>query len=114
VSGGVKCQAWVLGLLECAIASKLIRRGTGWGGTITLQSRTGMESTPPSDTGKDPMFKINGELLHGGQGKNNKIVNINCNHNQPGGTRCAIVYVQRFVGAKSTTAGGNGGSHPRG
>jgi hypothetical protein len=30
------------------------------------------------------MFKLNGELLHGGQGKDNAIVNVNCNHNPTG------------------------------
>ncbi len=85
MSGGVKCQARVLGPMECAITSKLIRHGTGWGETVTLQARAGMESMPPNNAGEDPMFKFNGELLHGGQGKNNKLVNINCNHDQPGG-----------------------------
>jgi hypothetical protein len=30
------------------------------------------------------MFKLNGELLHGGQGKDNTIVTVNCNHNPAG------------------------------
>ncbi len=85
MSRGVKCQARVLDPLDCAIAIKLIRRSTGWGETVTSQTRAGTESTPPNNTGKDPTFKLNGELLHGGQGKNNKLVNIDCNYNQPGG-----------------------------
>ncbi len=70
-SGGVKHQARVLGLLECAIASKLIQRSTGLGDRVTSQTRAGMESMPPKDTGEDPTFKLNGELLHGEQGKDN-------------------------------------------
>jgi hypothetical protein len=85
VSGGVKHEALVLGLLECASASRVIQRSTYLGDMVTLQKRAGMASMPPNGMGKDPMFKLNGELLHGGQGKDNKLINIDCNHNQPGG-----------------------------
>jgi hypothetical protein len=85
VSGGVKCQARVLSPLECAIISKLIRCSTCLVDGVTLQTRAGTESTPPNDMDKDPTFKLNGEFLHGGQGKDSKLINIDCNHNILGG-----------------------------
>ncbi len=85
MSGGVKCQARVLSPLECAITSKLIQCSTCLVDRVTLQTRAGTESMPPNNMGKDPTFKLNGELLHGGQGKDNKLINIDCNHDIPGG-----------------------------
>ena len=84
VSGGVKCQAQVFSPLDCAIASKLIRHGTGRGDKKTLMSLMWAEVTPSPDTEEDQTFKLNGELLHGGKGKDNTLVNIACNHDTMG------------------------------
>jgi hypothetical protein len=84
VSGGMKRQAQVLDPLECAITSKLIRHSTGRGNKKISTSVMGADITPPNDTGYDQTFKLNGELLHGGKGKDNTLVNIDCNHNTMG------------------------------
>ncbi len=94
----MKHQALVLGLLECASASRVIRRSTYLGDMVTLQTRAGTASTPPNGMGKDPMFKLNGELLHGGQGKDNKLINIDCNHNQPGGLNVQLCMTDGLEG----------------
>jgi hypothetical protein len=44
----------------------------------------GATVTPPNNTGEDLMFKFKGELLHGGQGKDNALVNIDCIHDPMG------------------------------
>ena len=84
VSGGVRRQARVLSPLECDITNKLIRHGTDRDDTKPTTSAMGAELMPSPDTAEDQTFKLNGELLHGGQGKDNTLVNIACNHDIAG------------------------------
>jgi hypothetical protein len=84
VSGEVKQHVCVLGPLDCKIASKLARRSTCLVDAVTAPSGAGAQSQPPRKKEGNWTFKLNGELLHGGQGKDNTIVNINCNHNPTG------------------------------
>jgi hypothetical protein len=51
---------------------------------VTTQPRMGGDVTPPNNTGKAPAFKLSNELLHGGKGKDEILVNVNCNHNPTG------------------------------
>ena len=44
----------------------------------------GAEVTPSPDMAEDQTFKLNGEVLHGGQSKDNTLVNIACNHDARG------------------------------
>jgi hypothetical protein len=67
-------QARVLGPLECDIASKLIRRSTHIGKEATSTQR-GTTKPPEGSTATKPDFKLKGELLYEGQGKDNMIVN---------------------------------------
>jgi hypothetical protein len=64
-----KRQAKVPGPLECAIANKLIQSSAGLVYTDTTQKKMGENVTPPKNKGKDTAFKLSGELLHGGKGK---------------------------------------------
>ena len=80
MSGGVRCQAQVLGPLECTIDNKLIRHGTDRDNRKQMTSAMGAEVTPSPNTVEDQTFKLHGELLHGGQGKDNTLVNFACNH----------------------------------
>ncbi len=78
MSGSVKRQAKVkvLGPLECAIARKMIWRSTCLGGTVTRQPGMGGDITPPNSTSEASTFKLTCKLLHGGQGKDNTLVNL--------------------------------------
>ncbi len=69
LSGSGKRQAKVLGQLECAIAHKLIWSSAGLVDIDTTQKKMGGNVTPPDNKGKDTAFKLSGELLHGGKGK---------------------------------------------
>jgi hypothetical protein len=66
-------QAWVLGPLECEVTSKLIR----WNTHIRKEATTMQRGTtrPPEGTAMKPEFKLKGELLYEGQGKDDMIVN---------------------------------------
>ena len=68
-SGGVRHQAQVLGPLECAIADKLTRNDTDRDKRNPTTSAMGAEVTTTPHTVEDQTFKLNGELLHGRQGK---------------------------------------------
>ena len=67
-------QAQVLGLLECKVASKLIRGSTHIGREAATMQR-GPTRPPEGGTAKKPEFRLKGELLYEGQGKDNTIVN---------------------------------------
>jgi hypothetical protein len=73
VRGGMTQQACVLGPLECKVASKLIWQKTH----IRKEAATTQRGTtrPPEGTATKPEFKLKGELLYEGQGKDNMIVN---------------------------------------
>ena len=76
--GDVRRQAQVLGPLECAIADKLTRHTQEEGkGNPAL---TAMEKAVLAPTQKElnNTFKLNGELLHGGQGKNHTHIHVSC------------------------------------
>ena len=74
----------VLGPLECPTANKLTRHDTDRDKRKPTTSATGAEvSTSPHMT-EDQKFTINGELLHGGQRKNNTLVHFACDHNKAG------------------------------
>jgi hypothetical protein len=74
---GEKQQARVLGSLDYAIAKKLARRGQDMGDTThTKVAERGLE--PTRDTGTTTPFKLSGESLYGGQGKDNSLVTPNC------------------------------------
>jgi hypothetical protein len=81
VSGEVKQHVRVLGPLDCKIATKLARRSTCLVDAVTAPSGAGAQSQPPCEKEGDLTFKLNGELLHGGQDKDNTIVNVNCTYN---------------------------------
>jgi hypothetical protein len=76
VRGGMTQQAQVLGPLECKVASKLIRQSTHIGKEAATTQRG---TTRPLEGGTvmKPDFKLKGELLYEGQGKDNTIVNNN-------------------------------------
>ena len=79
---GIRRQAQVLGPLECTIANKLTRHGTERGKVKPPTSVMGAEvsKSPQTETEGGHKFKINGELLHGGHGKDNKLVHFACDH----------------------------------
>jgi hypothetical protein len=79
-NGGIRRQAQVLGPLECAIADKLTRHGTERGKVKPPTSAMGAEVLKSPQTEGDHKFEINGELLHGGQGKDNTLVHFACDH----------------------------------
>ena len=81
VSGGFRRQAQVLGSLKCTIADKLIRHGTDRDNRKPTTSAMGAEVMPSPHMAEDQTFKLNGELLHGGQGKDNTLVHFACNNN---------------------------------
>ena len=74
-------QAQVLGPLECVIADKLTWHGTDRGKVKPPTSAMGAEVSTSPHTEEDQNFKINGELLHGGQGKDNTLIHFACDHN---------------------------------
>jgi hypothetical protein len=65
VGGGRTQQAWVLGPLECEVASKLIR----WNTHSRKEAATTQRVTtrPPESTATKPEFKLKGELLYEGR-----------------------------------------------
>ena len=78
--GDVRRQAQVLGPLECAIANKLTRHNTEKGKGNPPTSVIGTEVSAPSQTELNHNFKLNGELLHGGKGKDHTLVHVSCDH----------------------------------
>jgi hypothetical protein len=70
-------QAWVLGPLECKVANKLIQRSTHIGKEAATTQK-GTTRPPEGGMAKKPDFKLKGELLYKGHGKDNMIVNSNC------------------------------------
>ena len=67
----------MLGPLDCAIAKKLARRGQDMGNTTnTKVAERGLE--PTKDAGTTTPFKLSGEFLYGGQGKDNSLVTPDC------------------------------------
>jgi hypothetical protein len=67
--GDVRCQAQVLGPLECAIADKLTRHTPENGKGNPAISAMGKAVSAPTQKELNHKFKLNGELLHGGKGK---------------------------------------------
>jgi hypothetical protein len=67
-------QAQVLGPLECKVANKLIWWSTYIGKEAAIMQR-GTIRPPEDGTVTKPEFKLKGELLYEGQGKDNAIVN---------------------------------------
>ena len=82
-NGGVRRHAQVLKPLECTIANKLTRHGTVRDKRKPTTSAMGAEVSSPH-TAEDQKFKINGELLHGGQGKNTTLIHFACDHDIAG------------------------------
>ena len=79
-NGGIRCHAQILGPLVCAIADKLTRHGTERGKLKPPTSAMGAEVSKAPHTEGDHKFKLNGELLHGGQGKDYTLVHFACDH----------------------------------
>ncbi len=89
---GEKQQARVLGPLDCTIAKKLAHRGQDMGNTTSTNvAEGGLE--PTRDAGKKTPFKLSGELLYGGQGKDNSLVTSDCIDNTLFG--CEVRHDQR-------------------
>ncbi len=82
---GIRRQAQVLEPLECAIADKLTRYGTERGKVKPPTSGMGAKVSKSPQTKGDQKFKINEKLLHGGQGKDNTLVHVACDHHNIAG-----------------------------
>ena len=78
--GDVRRQAQVLGPLECAIANKLTWHNTERGKGNPPTSAMGTEVSMPSQPEGNHKFKLNGELLHGGKGKDHTLIHVCCDH----------------------------------
>ena len=79
-NGGIRCHAQILGPLVCAIADKLTRHGTERGKLKPPTSAMGAEVSKSPQTEGGHKFKLNGELLHGGQGKDYTFIHFACDH----------------------------------
>ncbi len=73
-------HARVLGPLDCAIASKLAAQNTCLVDAATATPESDKQTRATRDKNGDSTFELNGELLHGGQGKNNELIIDNCEH----------------------------------
>jgi hypothetical protein len=89
-----KRQARVLGPLDCALAKKLARRSQDMGNTTSTKvAERGLE--PTKDAGTTTPFKLSGEFLYGGQGKDNSLVTPDCIDNTAFGYElgCTLLFV---------------------
>jgi hypothetical protein len=76
VGVGTKQQAQVLGPLECKVTNKLIQRSIPTREEAAMK-QGGAAMQPQGGSGTKREFKLKGEFLYGGQGKDNGIVNNN-------------------------------------
>jgi hypothetical protein len=76
--GDGRRQAQVLGPLECTIADKLTRHTQEEGKRNTALTAIGKAVSAPTQKESNNTFKLNGELLHGGQGKDYTQVHVSC------------------------------------
>ena len=83
--GDVRRQAQVLGPLECVIANKLTRHTTENGKGNPPISAMGNAVLASVQKELNHKFKLNGELLHEGKGKDHTHVHVFCDrHDIPG------------------------------
>ena len=82
--GVVRHHAQVLGPLECAIADKLTRHTTENGKGNPPISAMGTAVSAPAQKELNHKFKLNGELLHGGKGKDHTLVHVSCDRHDKG------------------------------
>ncbi len=66
--------------LDCAIASKLAGRNMCLVDVATAMPESDKQPRATRDKNRDSTSKLNGKLLHGRQGKNNKLIIDNCEH----------------------------------
>jgi hypothetical protein len=78
--GDVRRQTQVFGPLECASADKLTWHNTERGKGNPPTSAMGTEVLMLSQPEGNHKFKLNGELLHGGKGKDHTLVHVSCDH----------------------------------
>ena len=74
--GDVRRQAQVLGPLECTIANKLAWHTQEEGKGNPALTAMGKAVSVPTQNELKNTFKLNGELLHGGQGKDHTHVHV--------------------------------------
>ena len=76
-TGNTTLKEQILGPLECAPANKHIQRSKCQ--VDASESKTfGVEIELPKKSGTNVIFAAKGELLYGGQGKTNKLINNDC------------------------------------